>query len=448
MRITNLKLKKKKQNEIEKITLSFGGINDELIATDFSKDIYSVLKTNKPIIKSIFEIFNDLNSLYVEWKIKDLNNSIKKHFEIKKFIEEFLTSETYIQLKKLTPTEGLIKFFELISDENNSDCAGKNKSKKKNSANLDDISNQIKKTDLVIKSGLLDEEDSIAKCIINGKLAGKTQTNTTINNLDKKLIDEICKKIKNRNLIIFKVARHKKLLDKFKNGTFYDEINHPSDEMTIDKINKVSDFFRILPSQLATDDDIFYLKLAKKELLYRKYLAKKQRKQALYLLLDVSWSMEGVKTMFATATALSLIEQAINKEATYFLRFFNTRVSELYKVTNKKDVEKISIKILNNDFFGGGTIIDYAIKTAIDDIKKDKTKFEHVEIMLITDGEDSIRTRKDVFVNTKLHTTIIDAENNALKEISDTYTKISSRELSKKFNLEEDMKNLSPFYFY
>jgi uncharacterized protein with von Willebrand factor type A (vWA) domain len=89
----------------------------------------------------------------------------------------------------------------------------------------------------------------------------------------------------------------------------------------------------------------------------------------------------------------------------------------------------MSEKLIRQPFSGGGTSIQNAIQTAVEDITKAPDKFEKAEIMVISDGEDDVSISKEGLKDIKLHSTIIDGENEGLKELSESYLELRSNEL-------------------
>jgi len=209
-------------------------------------------------------------------------------------------------------------------------------------------------------------------------------------------------------------------------------VPYPDNEMSIKNIKKYEELLKTIPSQYALDDDIFNQKLLKKELLVRDYQSRRLKKQALYLLIDVSGSMdEGGKNVYASGVALAFVRQAISEGSTYFLRFFDHNPHSLYKITNKEDAEKMCDILVKKPYSGGGTNIGNAIETAVNDIKDDPVAFEKAEIMIITDGEDSgFNINKDQLEKIKLHSTVIDGSNPTLEELSDSYVELDSKDIA------------------
>ncbi|MFP3162479.1 hypothetical protein DDW13_01000 [Acidianus hospitalis] len=186
-----------------------------------------------------------------------------------------------------------------------------------------------------------------------------------------------------------------------------------------------SDLERIVPSELAMPEDLFYVKLAESQLL----LYQKQIKESLgpiYLLLDKSGSMDGEKILWAKAVALALYSRARRENRDFYLRFFDNIPYPLIKViknAKSKDVIKM-IEYIGKIRGGGGTDISRSVISACEDIKEGHVKGVS-EVIILTDGEDKIaettvrRSLKDA--NATLISVMIRGDNADLRRISDTY---------------------------
>jgi len=465
MRITDYDIDDDAQKEIEKITLQTGGFNDKMVATDFSKDMYALFADNPQVVKGTWSIFSSLRKMFVKWKIANLSESIDFYLDIKKFMREFSQGEFYRQLKQLPPLEALDTFLGLFKkppspqqcqtpgqqgqgqgdkqqDKKDGEQEGDKDSqqdiynKDNLPVDLDRTRGQLKKINKVARAGLYSDEQmrDLAQRLIRG--AGNEIRDLQIDNTNIDIITSIADKLGNRNLTIFEIARTKEIIDSYKVGSTYHRSDFPDNELDISKIKKITDYYKILPTQLALDDDVFYMRLANNDLLIKEYLRKKRRKQALYLLIDVSGSMAGVRSAYASGTALSLVRQALANEAIYFLRFFDASPSQLYRVQNHEEAAKISELLIKEPFSGGGTNITGAVLTAVKDIKNNKVKFDKVEIMLISDGEDYVGFSKSDLGEIKLHSTIIAGGNNSLQRVSETYTLLHPGQIQKQFALD------------
>jgi uncharacterized protein with von Willebrand factor type A (vWA) domain len=176
---------------------------------------------------------------------------------------------------------------------------------------------------------------------------------------------------------------------------------------------------RALPRELALPDELFFAKLAGGGLLAREKLA--PREGAIYVLLDKSGSMSGEKTVWARSVALALLALARRKRAKFFLRFFDTRAYDLVTDEKPERLLELLLKVESN----GGTSIDTALQTAIEDLAERGLSKLTNTIIIITDGEDEVRTARRELerVGARLVSVMIRGSNKTLERISDQYLK-------------------------
>ena len=200
-----------------------------------------------------------------------------------------------------------------------------------------------------------------------------------------------------------------------------------------------SDLERIVHSELALPDEVFYAKFVQSELLlYEKRV--NESKGAIFVLLDKSGSMDDYgKIVWAKAVALALYNRARREKREFYVRFFDANPHPLYKVpknAKSKNVVKM-LEYLATVNADGGTDINRAIITACQDIQEGEAKGIS-EIILITDGIDEIagtRIREALEeANAKVITVMIMDDNKDLKKISEKYMKVE------KLNAEEMLK--------
>ncbi|BCU68389.1 hypothetical protein HS7_18260 [Sulfolobales archaeon HS-7] len=188
---------------------------------------------------------------------------------------------------------------------------------------------------------------------------------------------------------------------------------------------KGNDLERLVTSELALPDELFYLKLAESDLL----LFEKRINETLgpiYLLLDKSGSMDGEKILWAKAVGLALYNKARRENRSFYLRFFDNIPYPLIKVMRNakpKDVLKM-VEYMSKVRGGGGTDISRSIISACEDIKEGHVKGVG-EVVLLTDGEDKIAeaaVRKSVKeANSSLISVMIRGDNPDLRRVSDKY---------------------------
>lgn len=475
MRITKLQLEPEEIKQIEALTDEITAANKDItLAYDFAKDAYALFKekvNKRRIFKSFWNIFKDIRTQYTKFKMMDLMKNVDFYGKVRNFFRYFIASGLFHELNKLDPMEALETFLKMFQPpqqqqpsqkppQTSPDASGttkedkddqtdgqqqkkqqpsqkqKQKSQQKDQGgrsadegnlpiDMTQFKQQLPKIEKALDSGILDTEDfqDYLK-----KHAGVGHNELKIGNIVN-VIDKIAKELSSRELEIFYVARKKEVTEKYRRDEVLKSVPYPEDEMTIKNLDNPMEILKLVPTQYAYDDDIFMQKMVKHELLVRDYQSRRLKRQALYLLIDVSGSMSGIKNVYACGVALAFVRQAISEGSTYFLRFFDDTPHELHLVTSKKDAEKMSDFLIKQPFSGGGTSIQKAINQAVEDITKSPKKFEKAEIMVISDGEDDVNLSKDDLKEVKIHSTMVDGQNKGLENISETYTELSSNEL-------------------
>lgn len=473
MRVTKLQLTPDEIEQIELLTDETTSTNKDItLAYDFAKDAYALFKEDinkRRALKSYWDIFNDVRIVYTKHKTMDLMKNVNFYGRVRNFFRYFITSHLFHELNKLDPMEALEAFLKMFQppqqqqqqqqQQSNQDQQqdqeqedkqdqpqqqGKgNKPQKQQKSQQQDqggrsaeednlpidmnkFKQQLPKIEKALNSGILEKEDLQA---FLGKEAGVGSNELKIGNIVD-LIDKVSRRVSDRQLEIFYVARKKEITERYRRDEVLKSVPYPEDEMNIKNIDNPLELLKLVPTQYAYDDDIFMQKLVKKELLVKDYEARRLKKQALYLLIDVSGSMNGMKNIYACGVSLAFVRQAIDEGSTYFLRFFDDDPHKLNTVESKEDAEKMASILVKQPFSGGGTSIQTAVLQAVKDITDSPEQFEKAEIMIISDGEDTVRIDKDDLKGIKLHSTIINGRNDGLKNLSDTYLELNSNQLS------------------
>jgi uncharacterized protein with von Willebrand factor type A (vWA) domain len=172
---------------------------------------------------------------------------------------------------------------------------------------------------------------------------------------------------------------------------------------------------KALPRELALPDDMFYYKLANTGLLAREKVA--VREGAFYVLLDKSGSMaERGKFTWANATALALLKLARAKGRRFYARLFDHAV---YKLLDDGDPLRLSEELLATAP-NGGTSIDSALRTALEDLAGGGLSEKTNTVIIITDGEDEVTVKPEEFkrVNATLVAVMVKGYNARLEELA------------------------------
>lgn len=278
----------------------------------------------------------------------------------------------------------------------------------------------LPKIEKAIATGIFDKDD-VKKYL--SKNAGVAENELKVHNV-MEIIEKISNNVRERDMDILYVARMKEVTERYRRDEVISSVPYPDDEMTIKNIEDSNELLRVLPTEFIHDDDVFMQKFVKKELQIKDYQARRLKRQVLYLLIDVSGSMRGSRNVYASGVALAFVRQALTEGSTYFLRFFDHGIKQLHTVTNEKEAEKMMDILIRQPYSGGGTSITNAIRTAVKDITSDPEGFEKAEIMLITDGEDSVNLSKNDLKKIRLHSTVVEGHNKDLEELSNSYVEL------------------------
>lgn len=192
-----------------------------------------------------------------------------------------------------------------------------------------------------------------------------------------------------------------------------------------------SDLERLVPTQLAFPREYILLSYVEsKLLLYDKKISKSLG--PLYLLIDKSGSMEGEKIEWAKATAIALLIKSRREVREFYLRFFDGAPHELIRVSRKASFSEFLslMRNLARVKSGGGTDITKAITTACDDIISSGVVKRDSDVVIITDGEDTLSVttlrRKLRQANARLFSVMIQGDNKDLKMLSEKYLTVST----------------------
>jgi hypothetical protein len=189
------------------------------------------------------------------------------------------------------------------------------------------------------------------------------------------------------------------------------------EDITIKNNKNLLDIKEVLPREFLYEDEVFYLKAIKNELLIKQYEEEKGKKIVLYILLDVSGSMVGTikdktknrfipKYVMSHALILSLLKKIYEgEELILLLQDFDNKPRNITIIDNKEKALDIAGRFLSKKArYNGGTYIRQALEVSFKNISKntlntelyqrdieDKSGYmKQAHFFMITDGEDVI----------------------------------------------------------
>ena len=171
---------------------------------------------------------------------------------------------------------------------------------------------------------------------------------------------------------------------------------YPADKIEIEPIQDFSELEFVLPEQFLTEEDEFYRQIASNEMLVVKFFESIVRAKLLYILLDVSGSMQeqlqsgSPKHVWARGVVINLLVNAQREGGKFFFREFASDPYGLIVVENPSEMKSLANRLLQQTFDGGGTNIRSAVQTAVNDIRTKGGDLAESELLVITDGQDEM----------------------------------------------------------
>lgn len=201
---------------------------------------------------------------------------------------------------------------------------------------------------------------------------------------------------------------------------------YPADRYELEPMRDLSQIADVVPDQLAYDDALFYAFVGDENFTVVQHYREVPQKKLMYILLDVSGSMNGdmrgggTRIQWAAGVALRLMMRAQAGEAEFLIRFFGNAPYELHVIRTPQQAREFAQKLVRLRDYNEGTDINLALRTAVDDVQTADTTTS--DILLITDGEanvDEAWLRQTFGENLRLHVAMIGngTRHNALSDL-------------------------------
>ncbi|RME09041.1 MAG: VWA domain-containing protein [Bacteroidetes bacterium] len=188
----------------------------------------------------------------------------------------------------------------------------------------------------------------------------------------------------------------------------------------------LSSLDRLLPEQWVEykmSKTLFYHKVLSGEIRVRERVRYEEKKQFIFILLDVSGSMEGRKFWKATGVIMNRLRAVIDGEARLMLATFDSCIREIMHVATKEDAESVMRELGNSLYSGGSTNVSVALSRAvqiIEEEKKSDSDLDRVEIVILTDEDSSAKSMTvEDLKGYKLHAFVFEAKNQYLVNLAE-----------------------------
>jgi uncharacterized protein with von Willebrand factor type A (vWA) domain len=166
---------------------------------------------------------------------------------------------------------------------------------------------------------------------------------------------------------------------------------------------------------------LFWQKILSREMMVRERIVRSRKKQLLYMLIDVSGSMDSAERIgTACGILMNRLKAVIAGDAELYYRFFDGDVYQEYEARTKDQAREAMKRVLTKNFSGGSTSIDKALKAGIQAVNR-RTKDGSLvkpHIVVVSDGCDEISVGKEDLGNTVLHAFLCGGSNEALTSLA------------------------------
>jgi uncharacterized protein with von Willebrand factor type A (vWA) domain len=215
--------------------------------------------------------------------------------------------------------------------------------------------------------------------------------------VDSQLVKEVAERLPELELEVFRLAAAQDHLTfDLQTSRELVAVNYPTSNVEVEPMSTYDQLPELLPEQLLMTNDQFYHALAEQHLLILQHYEQIVKQKLLYMLLDVSGSMERVmangmpRHVWARGVTLNLLRKALHGDAQYYMRMFDGGTYDLYQSLNADEAARLIDLVLNLSFRGEGTNIFGALQRGCADIRE-QSSVKEAELLLITDGEDGVK---------------------------------------------------------
>ena len=150
----------------------------------------------------------------------------------------------------------------------------------------------------------------------------------------------------------------------------------------------------------------------------RERVTRVERRQAIYILVDGSGSMNGQKHWKATGVVMNRLKAVLSGDAVVWVAVFDTTLTKAECASTPEEARVLIKKFSEGNFRGGGTDIAAAVKAAHRDIEERIQRGETLyrpEVVVLTDDDTSISAlNKADIPGTRVHGFAIESVNKAL----------------------------------
>lgn len=167
---------------------------------------------------------------------------------------------------------------------------------------------------------------------------------------------------------------------------------------------------------------LFMYRLATSQAQIRERVTRLEKKQILFILMDISGSMGQKPRLWkAGGIVMNRLKAVINADAELWFVMFDTKLKEEHYAGTPEEARALIKKLTEGNFSGGGTAIATCVKAAVARIQKllEEGLRYKPEIVVVSDGEDDTSSlRLEDLSGVKLHAFMVECSNEHLTNLA------------------------------
>lgn len=188
------------------------------------------------------------------------------------------------------------------------------------------------------------------------------------------------------------------------------ETDPAGEEIRQRPIKNLGEMSRVSPRAWATRQQApgyFLYQAVSRQLPVRERVTRVERRQAIFILVDGSGSMNGQKHWKATGVVMNRLKAVVSGDAEVYLSVFDNNLGDVHRASSPEEARELIRQFVDNNFSGGGTNIAAAVKVAHDFIEEKingGAALYRPEIVVLTDEDSSIKgLAKSSIPGTRVH---------------------------------------------
>ena len=193
------------------------------------------------------------------------------------------------------------------------------------------------------------------------------------------------------------------------------------DDVRVRPIAHLGEVGRMQKSEWAYPSAYRTYRLVTRSAMVRERVRREEKQQLLYMIIDCSGSMErGQRIAKAGGVLMNRLKAVVVGEAQMFVRFFDSRCYEEHFASSPAEAKDLTRRFEEHNFSGGSTNISSCVKeaqTRIEEIVAEG-KLSRPELVVVSDGDDSISITAQDLGDTKLHAFVVEGSNPALTDLA------------------------------